>query len=314
MAIAEVDIMRRRSLPSWFVSLSTLAVAVLSAAGVARAQARDAAGWTAHVASEYDMTSDVTYLTAGGIALKLDVYSPRGRTAPNPVVLYFHGGGWAGGSRDRAVLRLLPYLERGFTVVNATYRGGRVAPAPAAVEDCRCALKWLVANAAQHKLDVGRIVLTGDSAGSHLALMSGLLDASAGFDRQCPEGAAPKVAAIVSWFGATDVSDLLEGPNAQRFAADWLGGQPDRAALARRLSPLTYARAGAPPVLTVHGDADPVVPYAHATRLHAELTKQGVRNELVTVPGGGHGGFAREQNERTYAAIRVFLGALGLAP
>jgi acetyl esterase/lipase len=123
MAIAEVEIMRRRSLPSWFVSLSTLAVAVLSAAGVARAQARDAAGWTAHVASEYDMTSDVTYLTAGGVALKLDLYTPRGLSAPNPVVLYFHGGGWAGGSRDRAVLRLLPYLERGFTVVNATYRG-----------------------------------------------------------------------------------------------------------------------------------------------------------------------------------------------
>jgi acetyl esterase/lipase len=277
-------------------------------------QVRDAPAWTAHVASEYDMTSDVTYLTAGGVAQKLDVYTPRGLTAPNPVVVYFHGGGWAGGSRDRAVLRLLPYLERGFTVVNATYRGGRVAPAPAAVEDCRCALKWVVANAAQHKIDAGRIVVTGDSAGSHLALMSGLLDASAGFDRNCPDGAEPKVAAIVSWFGATDVADLLEGPNAQRFASDWLGGRPDRAALARRLSPLTYVRAGAPPVLTVHGDADSVVPYAHAARLHAALSKHGVRNELVTIAGGGHGGFTREQNERSFAAVRAFLGALGLVP
>jgi acetyl esterase/lipase len=297
-----------------FARVLFVAVGVVLPAEAPRAQAGDAAAWTAHVASEYDITSDVTYLTAGGVALKLDVYTPRGLTAPNPVVVYFHGGGWAGGSRDRAVLRLLPYLERGFTVVNATYRGGRVAPAPAAVEDCRCALKWVVANAAPHKIDAGRIVLTGDSAGSHLALMGGLLDASAGFDRQCPEGAAPKVAAVVSWFGATDVADLLEGPNAQRFAADWIGGQPDRAALARRLSPLTYVRAGAPAVLTVHGDADSVVPYAHATRLHAELAKHGVRNELVTVAGGGHGGFMREQNERSFAAIRAFLGAQGLVP
>jgi acetyl esterase/lipase len=295
-------------------SALVLAAGVVLLAQPGHGQVRDAAAWTAHVASEYDITSDVTYLTAGGVALKLDVYAPRGRTTPNAAVVYFHGGGWAGGSRDRAVLRLLPYLERGFTVVNATYRGGRVAPAPAAVEDCRCALKWIVANAAQHKIDVGRVVVTGDSAGSHLALMTGLVDASAGFDRNCPDGVEPKVAAIVSWFGATDVADLLEGPNAQRFAADWLGGQPDRAALARRLSPLTYVRAGAPPVLTVHGGADSVVPYAHATRLHAALAKHGVRNELVTVAGGGHGGFTREQDERSFAAIRTFLGGLGLVP
>lgn len=307
--------MRRRRRSRRFAGALILAVAVGAVAQPAHAQSADAAAWTAHVASAYDLTPDVTYLTtAGGVALKLDVYTPRGLTAPNPVVLYFHGGGWAGGSRDRAVLRLLPYLERGFTAVNATYRGGRVAPAPAAVEDCRCALKWIAANAAAHKLDAGRIVVTGDSAGSHLALMTGLVSASAGFDGQCPEGAAPKVAAVVSWFGATDVADLLEGSNAQRFAAEWIGGGPDRAALARRVSPLTYVGAGAPPVLTVHGDADSVVPYAHATRLHAELTRHGVRNELVTVAAGGHGGFAREQNERSFAAVRAFLGALGLVP
>jgi acetyl esterase/lipase len=198
--------------------------------------------------------------------------------------------------------------------VNATYRGARVAPAPAAVEDCRCVLQWVVANAGQYKVDVAKIVTTGDSAGSHLALTSGLLTAAAGLDRQCPGAAEPKVAAIVNWFGATDVADLLEGPNAQGFAIAWLGSQRDRAEIAARVSPLTYVRPGAPPVLTVHGDADTVVPYRHATRLHAELAKHGVRNELVTVPGGGHGGFTREQDERSFAAIRAFLGALGLAP
>lgn len=56
------------------------------------------------------------------------------------------------------------------------------------------------------------------------------------------------------------------------------------------------------------------MPLRHATRLHEELQKHGVPNQLVTVPGGGHGGFTREQNEANYAAIRAFLGKLALLP
>ena len=293
-----------------------VAVAVLCAVLIsARALAGDAASWAANLASDYAFTPGITYRTAGGAELQLDVYAPRGLTEPNSVVVYYHGGGWAGGSRDRAVLRLLPYLEMGFTVVNATYRGSRVALAPAAVEDCRCALLWVVANAATYRFDPKRIVLTGDSAGSHLALMSGMLPPSAGFDRACGVAAPDvRVAAIVSWYGATDVADLLEGENAEQFAVDWLGSQPDRMELAKRLSPLTYVRPESPPVLTIHGDADRVVPIAHATRLHASLTRHAVVNRLITIPGRGHGDFTREQNESSYAAIRAFLRQLHLLP
>ncbi|HYI13423.1 MAG TPA: alpha/beta hydrolase [Thermoanaerobaculia bacterium] len=299
----------------------TLSLA-LFAAGIS-AQSRDAAAWTAHLSNEYGTTSGLTYLTASNVELKLDIYAPRRRTTPNSVVIYYHGGGWAGGSRENAVLRLMPYLEMGFTVVNVTYRGARVALAPAAVEDCRCALLWVVANAERYKFDVRKIVLTGDSAGSHLALTSGMLTPAAGLDRQCPsapvrpadaETVEPRVAAIVSWFGATDVGDLLEGPNAQGFAISWMGSQPNRAEIARRVSPLTYVRAGLPAILTIHGEADRVVPFSHATRLHEELTKHGITNQLIAVPGGGHGDFTREQNEANFAAIRAFLGKLRLLP
>ena len=274
------------------------------------AQSRDAASWAANLSNEYSLTPDITYATAGSVDLKLDVYSPRGITTPNRVVIYFHGGGWGGGSRDRAVLRLLPYLEMGYTVVNATYRGARVALAPAAVEDCRCALRWVVNNAARYHFDTSRIVLTGDSAGSHLALMSGMLPAGSILDRQCFATAEPKVTAIVSWFGATDVADLLEGPNAEGFAIAWFGSQPDRAEIAKRVSPLTYVRSGLPAILTIHSEDDSVVPITHATRLHAELTKLGVTNRLVRVPTGGHGNYTREQNESNYAAIREFLASV----
>jgi acetyl esterase/lipase len=206
----------------------------------------------------------------------------------------------------------------GLAVVNATYRGAAVAPAPAAVEDARCALLWVAANSARHGFDAARIALTGDSAGSHLALMAGLAVRADGFDRACPagpDGAAPvepRVAAIVNWYGATDVGDLIEGAHAQPFAMAWIGDGPDRRARARRVSPVAYVRRGSPSVLTVHGDADAVVPYEHARHLHAELARHGVSERLVTVPGGGHGGFTRAQDEAAFAEIRAFLARLGV--
>ena len=102
-----------------------------------------------------------------------------------------------------------------------------------------------------------------------------------------------EVAAIINWYGITDVADLVEGPNTKGYAVQWLGGLPNRAEIAGLVSPLTYVRRELTPILTIHGDADPLVPYEHAVRLHAALDDVGVPNRLHTVPGGGHGGFNR---------------------
>jgi dipeptidyl aminopeptidase/acylaminoacyl peptidase len=87
---------------------------------------------------------------------------------------------------------------------------------------------------------------------------------------------------------------------------------PNREDIARRVSPLTYVRAGLPPILTVHGDADTTVPYQHGVRLHEALSKAGVTNQLVTVPGGRHGNFTLEERTKIYSAIREFLAKNGL--
>jgi acetyl esterase/lipase len=207
-------------------------------------------------------------------------------------------------------MQIMPYLAMGFSAVNVEYRLAKVSLAPASVEDCRLALRWIFKNAKAYGFDTTRIVITGGSAGGHLALMTGMLDESAGFD-------APKewdhqifpmsVAAIVNWFGITDVKDLLAGPNRQNYAVSWLGSQPNRDQLAARVSPLTYVRKGVPPILTIHGDNDNLVPYGHAVRLHKALTKANVPNQLVTVPGGKHGGFTRDQMISAFTTIREFL-------
>jgi dipeptidyl aminopeptidase/acylaminoacyl peptidase len=170
-------------------------------------------------------------------------------------------------------------------------------------------------NARTYAFDTTKIVVTGGSAGGHLALMCGMLNASAGFDQTTgwdPVAVAPKVAAIVNWYGITDVADLIEGQNYQQYAAAWLGSLPSRKELAKSTSPLTHVRKDTPPIFTVHGDADQLVPYQHGVRLHEALKKAGVKNEFVTIPGGRHGGFTPEQTLMIRERIRKFLGEVGI--
>ena len=275
--------------------------------------AQSAADWTATVQNDVRATTGITYLTASNWDAKLDVYRPA-TPGPHPTILHIHGGGWTGGSRESVVLRTLPFVQMGFAVVNVSYRLARVAPAPAAVEDCLCALKWVAQNAKEYGFDLSRLAVTGYSAGGHLALTTGMVPESAGLDRQCPGAPLPKVAAIVNWFGITDVNDLLDGPNRKVYAVEWLGSLENREAVARRVSPLTYVRKDVPPILTIHGDADPTVPYTHGTRLHAALQGAGATSELVTIPKGLHGNFPRAEQLRAMQAVRAFFVKHGVLP
>ncbi len=258
------------------------------------------------ISAAYSVTPNITYLTADGVELKLDIYMPRGaRGATNKpslkTLVYFHGGGWMGGTKERSALAVLPYLQKGWVAINVEYRLGGVALAPAAVEDTRCAVRWIIRNASRYRVDTDRIVLSGRSAGGHLALITGMLTTDAGLDGRCPEGKGGsgvdrasvtqtdfKVAAIINWSGITDVNDLIKGEHAVTYAVSWMGAQLDREAIAKRVSPISYVRKALPPILTLHGDQDEVVPYQHAVRLHAALKKAGATNQLHTLKGREH--------------------------
>jgi dipeptidyl aminopeptidase/acylaminoacyl peptidase len=96
------------------------------------------------------------------------------------------------------------------------------------------------------------------------------------------------------------------------LAAQWMGSLPNRDEVARRVSPLTYVRAGLPPILTIHGDMDQLVPYQEAVRLHEALSKVSVPNQLLTIPGGKHGGYTAEERTRIFIAIREYPAKNGL--
>jgi len=297
--------------------LTLLALLAVSAWGQANTDP-----WIDYAAADYDIFPNVTYTKANNVDLKLDLYLPKNRTQPKATLILFHGGGWVDGQKERNVLFLLPYLSLGWAAVNVEYRTGHQSPAPAAVEDCRCALRWITNHTREYSLDPSKFVLTGTSAGGHLSLITGMLPAQNPFDRQCPiEGGARwntaavpelKVAAIVNWFGIADVADLVDGPNARNYVREWFGNLSNPEQLAKQLSPITYVRAGLPPIITIHGEDDDVAPYNHSVRLHAALDKAGVPNRLVTIHGRKHGGFNREEMIDSYAKIREFLRKQGL--
>ena len=288
------------------------AVALLVALPSYAGESGDFAAW---VGSEYQVSPNVTYKVASNADQKLDVYHKRDKSAPRPTVIYIHGGGWVGGSKEASILQIAPFLEMGFNVVNVAYRLGRIARAPAAVEDCRCALRWAIRNAETYGIDTAKLVVTGQSAGGHLSLTTGILPVSAGFDAECISDVDPQVAAVINYYGITDVADLMAGkPNEKSYTVSWLGSQRDRKEIADLVSPIHHVRKDLPPILTIHGDADGIVPYSHAIDLHKRLETAGVENQLLTIPGGGHGGFSKAEVTKIDETIRAFLGKHGLMP
>ena len=284
------------------------------------AQLSPTAEWATHAQNQYAVAANITYLTASGYESKLDIYRRRDTQTPQPTLVFYHGGGWIGGTKEASFMSIMPWLEMGWNVVNVEYRMARVAEAPAAVEDAVCALRYVVNNAKNNNMDINKIVVSGESAGGHLALAVGMIPATAGLADICAGGgftgndtSVPKVAAIINWYGITDVNDMLAGPNARAYAVQWIGGGKNRDEVAKTVSPLTYVRAGLPPILSIQGDADPIVPYSQNTRLRDALTKAGATNELFTIPGGGHGNFNAAQRSQAYVKIREFLAKNGLA-
>ena len=294
-----------------------LLTALLLSGSLCLAQ-NDAASFAAEL-FRYEAHPNIVYHVANNYEAKLDVYEPAAASQPTPVVIVIHGGGWIAGTKEDRVLEMMPYLQMGFAAVNVEYRMAQVSLAPAAVEDCRCALHWVFANAKKYNFDPSRVVVQGGSAGGHLALMTGMVTPAAGFDRDCftnqdnvwsqnpGTDKDPRVAAIVNWFGISDVPDELHGVNAKGYAVAWVGNQPNADEIAKHVSPINYVTSNLPPIITIHGDKDALVPYAQSVRLHKALDAAGVTNELYTVPGAGHGGFTYDQNQRSWAEVRVFL-------
>lgn len=257
---------------------------------------------------------DLIYSSPGGHNLHLDVYTPTTTSrGPTPVWIHVHGGAWWKGARPDSWKGFSAYLDAGFSVVTVQYRLAGIAAAPAAVQDVRCVVSWAGKNADRFGFDTQRIVVTGTSAGGHLALMAGMLTNDNDIDlAECRE--PPGVAAIVDFYGPTDL-DTWPAPNPSggfiqaphSSIARWIGERADAPAMRKRMSPVSHVRTSLPPIFIVHGDADPVVPLQESLNLKQKLDAAGARSALHVVNGGVHGKFNDEQKRAIEQDVLNFL-------
>ena len=260
------------------------------------------------------VTKNVVYATAGGEDVKLDVAVPPG-PGPHPAVVLFHGGAWKYGSRADLSKRLTDdagkpapsWIEavaaRGYVAASVGYRLAPKHKFPAQIDDARAAVRFLRRNAVAYSLDPDRIGAGGFSAGGHIALLLGLADPDDPAD-----GPSSRVRAVVSFFGPTDLSRYAATPGIEAgYMVPWLGKDcRTDPAVYRRASPISHVSAGDPPVLLVHGTADLIVPVLHAELMLDKLRAAGVKSELLTAKGEGHG-WAGPPAVTTTAAALAFL-------
>lgn len=241
---------------------------------------------------------DLVYREVDGISLRLDVYRPAGKPEkPYPLVVWIHGGAWLEGSKDHNRAAFL--VEHGYVTASIQYRLSRQAIWPAQIHDCKAAIRYLRAHAEKWNFDPNKIGVFGASAGGHLAAMLGTsgdvieLEGDVGQD-----GPSSRVQAVVDFFGPTNFIEMTKADSRMDHAAAnspeslLIGGpvleNPDKV---RSVDPITYVTPDDPPFLIVHGDQDFLVPYNQSELLHKSLVNAGGLTELITVKGGGHGGW-----------------------
>ena len=253
---------------------------------------------------------DIVY--TGGVSWqeKLDLYLPPNNGKPTPVIINIHGGGWNHGTKESQG-GFSPFFKMGFAVANVEYRLTPEAKAPAAIEDIRCALIYLIQNAKALNIDPDKIVIMGGSAGGHLALLAGLMGNDHLFDSNCKTVEKIKVAAIIDKWGIADM-DTFTNITKYKSAINWLDKYAADQNFIKSVSPVTYITKNSPPVFIVHGDADPTVPYTQSVSLYKKLQETGVPSKFMTVPNGGHGTFPDQQKKEVTEAIVAFIQSLNL--
>lgn len=256
-------------------------------------------------------TSDIRYGPFGK-ANTLDVWLDRSRltSTPAPVLLQIHGGAWTVGSkRGQAHPLMGAMIERGWICVSVNYRKSPLFAWPAHLIDVKRAIAWVRENISEYGGDPEFIVVTGGSAGGHLAALAALTADRPDLQPDFTE-ADTAVAAAVPFYGVYDLTGAtplqrLMTPFLERFVIKAERAQ-DPAAFATA-SPHAAVHRDAPPILIVHGERDSFIPVAQARVFHHALRGVGAqRHGYAELPGAEHA-------FDTFATVRTRVVVEGVA-
>lgn len=246
---------------------------------------------------------NLDYVGTGNPRQALDLFLPKdhsGDSEPLPLIVFIHGGGWAKGDKASGGRRITEFVESGdYVGASVGYRLTDEAQWPAQIHDCKAAIRWLRANAAEYGIDPDRIAVWGTSAGGHLVAMLGVTGDVAGFEGEVGSNldTSSEVTCVVNFFGPSELLTMSDHPSRidhdapdspeSKLVGGTLQENPD---IAKNASPIHWVSAADEPSLIVHGTKDELVPYPQSVDFEKALEKAGVTTVLLTVEGGGHGG------------------------
>jgi acetyl esterase/lipase len=237
---------------------------------------------------------DVVYGKVGTRELKGILFEPRKPSKSLlPAVVYIHGGGWTTGTLAQFTRHAAAMTEKGFVGLCIQYRLSGETPYPAAVEDSRCAVRFLRAHAKEFNIDPKRIGAVGGSAGAHL---SALLATTPNRKEWDAEGGhfdySSAIQAAVLFNGEFDLPQWWKYEKCNDFMLKFLGTSYEQdSELYRLVSPITHVSEQTAPCLMMHGEEDVAVPISQSVEFYDALCTKGVSAELLRVSKVGHGWF-----------------------
>jgi len=247
-----------------------------------------------------------TYKTIDGYNLDIHIFLPDSahKSTKSPVMVYFSGGSWTKGNPEWAFYSCADYAKRGWVAVSVEYRlADRHETTPfEAVKDARSAIRWLRMNAAHYNIDTNRIVVSGNSAGGHLALTTALAHEWNESTDNLYYNASPNLLLINS-----GVYNLYS-----EDATDWITRDLKDKSLVKKISPLHLLKSGLPPMLIIHGTNDQSVDYSTAKTFAEEMRKSGNDFEFHSLEGAPHHiWFDRRYSGKVSALRKEFLKKYG---
>ena len=249
---------------------------------------------------------NIFYTKNENLRQSLDLIIPQKRKKEKlPVIVYIHGGAWKAGNKNQGQRHLSAFVESGHYIgVSVGYRLSSEAKWPSQIHDCKAAIRWIRGNAKEYGMDTTKIGAIGHSAGGHLVSMLGTTSGVKALEGSLGQhtNESSNINCVINFFGPSAFLEMSKFPSridhdaANSPESQLIGGAlQSNKKKAQQASPIYYASKDDVPFLHIHGTNDQLVPYNQSVIFNRKLLEKGCSSTLITIKGGGHGGFKDEK-------------------